>query len=418
VRIGFVTQWYAPETGAAAHPTVIAEALRDRGHQVCVVTGFPNYPSGRIDATYRMGLHAKRDQLNGIDVVRVPLIPSHDESAARRSVAYLSFAASSLRAVRPLSRCDVVLVYASPATASLAALAVRAWRAVPFVLYLQDLWPDSVIASGFIRSPRLSHATERLLHPLCDATYRAAEYVLTSAPGMRDRVVARGIDPARVRVVHNWVDESLLRPTDPDPALARSLGARERFTIMYAGAMGPLQHLDTAILAMTQLADLRDVHLVLVGDGVARARLEALSRGLGLDDRVSFVPPRPLSQMAATLSVGDVQLVSLRDVPLMHATIPSKLQACMATGRPIVCAAPGDAANLVKVAGCGAATAPGDPRSMAGAIRRLRSLTPAQRHSLGEAGRRYYLDQLGQTRGVTALEDSLAGACRATRAAT
>jgi colanic acid biosynthesis glycosyl transferase WcaI len=412
MRIGFVTQWYEPETGAAAHPTVIAEALKNRGHEVRVVTGFPNYPAGRIDAGYQMGFRAQRDRLNGIDIVRVPLVPSHDDSAVRRGVAYLSFALSSLRASGPLSRCDVVLVYATPATAALAALAVHAWRGVPFVLYVQDLWPDSVTASGFIRSSRLSRATESLLHHLCDATYRRAEAVLTIAPGMRDRVIARGIQPARVRTVYNWVDETLLRPTDPDGELARSLPGRERFTIMYAGAMGPLQQLDTAILAMAQLIDLQDVHLVLVGEGVTRSRLEALSRDLGQTDRVTFVPPRPLSKMAATLSVGDVQLVSLRDVPLLHSTIPSKLQACMATGRPILCAAPGDAADLVAAAGCGEATHPGDPASLAGAIRRLRALTPSQLRALGESGRSYYLDQLSQAHGVAALEESLLGACR------
>jgi colanic acid biosynthesis glycosyl transferase WcaI len=412
MRIGFVTQWYEPETGAAAHPTIIAEALRNRGHEVCVVTGFPNYPTGRIDAAYRMGFRAQRERLSGIDVVRVPLMPSHDDSAVRRGVAYLSFALSSLRASGPLSRCDVVLVYASPATASLAAVAVHAWRGVPFVLYVQDLWPDSVTASGFIRSSRLSRATERLLHRLCDATYRRAECVLTIAPGMRDRVIARGLHPSRVRTVYNWVDETLLRPTDPDGDLARSLGVSERFTIMYAGGMGPLQHLDTVILAMARLTDLPDVHLLLVGEGVARSRLETLSRELGQADRVTFVPPQPLSKMAATLSIGDGQLVSLQDVPVMHSTIPSKLQACMAAGRPILCAAPGDAARLVAAAGCGAATSPGDPVSLAGAIRRFRALPPSQLRALGESGRSYYLDQLSQARGVVALEESLQGACR------
>jgi colanic acid biosynthesis glycosyl transferase WcaI len=186
----------------------------------------------------------------------------------------------------------------------------------------------------------------------------------------------------------------------------------ERFTIMYAGGMGPLQHLDTAILAMARLTDLPDVHLLLVGEGVARSRLETLSRELGQADRVTFVPPQPLSNMAATLSIGDVQLVSLQDVPVMHSTIPSKLQACMAAGRPILCAAPGDAARLVAAAGCGAATSPGDPVSLAGAIRRFRALPPSQLRALGESGRSYYLDQLSQARGVVALEESLQGACR------
>jgi colanic acid biosynthesis glycosyl transferase WcaI len=96
----------------------------------------------------------------------------------------------------------------------------------------------------------------------------------------------------------------------------------------------------------------------------------------------------------------------------MHSTIPSKLQACMAAGRPILCAAPGDAARLVAAAGCGAATSPGDPVSLAGAIRRFRALPPSQLRALGESGRSYYLDQLSQARGVVALEESLQGACR------
>jgi glycosyltransferase involved in cell wall biosynthesis len=176
------------------------------------------------------------------------------------------------------------------------------------------------------------------------------------------------------------------------------------FVVMYAGSLGELQGLDAAIEAMRWLRDLTDVRLVFVGTGVAEQRLRAAAAGM---DNVSFLGQQPPERMAGLLALSQVQLVSLRDRPLFHATLPSTLQAALATGRPVVGAVPGDAARRVDRSGAGLAVPPGDPAALAGALRRLYGLGTAAREEMGRAGRRFYLDQLSAREGGAALSEIL-----------
>jgi colanic acid biosynthesis glycosyl transferase WcaI len=152
-----ISQWYEPESGSAAHPAAIARALVARGHEVQVLTGFPSYPQGRVHSGYRMSL--RLDEVReGVRVLRVPDLPSHDGNPLRRAASLTSFAASATAQVGWLRDVDVCLVYLTPATVGAAAMTLRATAGVPYVLYVQDLWPETVTASGFIGNPRLTRA--------------------------------------------------------------------------------------------------------------------------------------------------------------------------------------------------------------------------------------------------------------------
>ena len=407
MRIGFVTQWYAPEGAAAAHPTVIAQALAARGHEVEVVTGFPNYPHGKIYDGYRMGLRAQHETLDNIHVTRVPLVPSHNASTIARAATYISYAISSLRALPRLSGCDVVLVYASPATAALVGAILRKLRGVPYVLYIQDLWPDSVLESGFIKSQATARLLESVIHRLCDALYRSSSSVLTIAPGMSQRIIGRGIKPERVEVVYNWIDEQAFRPGVSDPRVTALVPPGTQLSVMYAGSIGELQQLETAIFALAEVRVDQHVHLILVGDGVAKERVARLAAELGVEAQVSLLPPRSIAAMADTLASADVQLISLKDVPLLRFTIPSKVQACMSAGVPVVCAASGDAADLIGRAGCGITVRPGDHHALAAGWRQMAALTAKERRVMGYNGRRYYQRHFAQDKGTALLESRL-----------
>lgn len=415
MRIGFITQWYAPESGAAAHPTVIAEALLARGHEVRVVTGFPSYPAGRVYEGYDMGRRAQQEELHGVTVLRVPLIPSHDASAVRRTLTYLSFAVSAVRSLRWLRTSDVVLVYASPVTATLPARLLRRWKRIPYVMYVQDLWPDSVLESGFIKGARRNGIAEKVLHRLCDGMYRHSARVLVIAPGMERRILGRGIDPERIDVVYNWVDERAFRPAAPDFDIVGRVPEGTRFTLMYAGAMGELQQLETVVRAVASLEGDHRCHLFLVGDGVTKSLLRALVRDLGVSASVTFIDSRPLSAMAGTLAGADAQYVSLKDVPLLHLTVPSKVQACMAAGRALICSAPGDASDLVGEAGCGITVAPGDHLALAEAIGTMAGLSSVEREAMGDSGRAFYLRRLGEHHGTDLMEQHLRAAAEEQR---
>jgi colanic acid biosynthesis glycosyl transferase WcaI len=410
MRIGMISQWYEPETGSAAHPTAIARGLQARGHQIRVVTGFPSYPQGTVYDGYRMRLRT-REMRDGIELLRVPDVPSHDQNALRRALTLTSFAASATAQVGWLRGADVVLTYLSPATVGLAAWTLDRLHGVPYVLYVQDLWPETITASGFLPGDRLNRAAEAIINVGLRRLYHRAAGTAALSATMTRTLEARGTVVPPVSIP-NWVDEDVLAPAAP--AAPRELPA-DRTWIMYAGGMGDVQALDHGVRAVARLSARPDIGLAFVGDGVARARLERLSAELGVSDRVLFLGPRPMSEMPALMAEAAAQLVSLKDLPLFRGTIPSKVQAAMACGSPIVCAVAGEAADVVTRAGCGVVVAPEDDASLADGFVTVADLAPEARRQLGAAGRQAYVDQYSAAAGTERLEQLLVRAARRKR---
>lgn len=400
-----ISQWYEPETGSAAHPTAIARGLQVRGHQVRVLTGFPSYPQGRVHEGYRMRprSHETRD---GIELLRVPDVPSHDQNAVRRALTLTSFAVSATTQVGWLRGADVVLTYLSPATVGLAAWTLQRLHSVPYVLYVQDLWPETVTASGFLPGERLNDVAEAVINVGLRGLYRRAAGTAALSPTMARMLAERGTAVPPVSIP-NWVDENVFAPSAPPaPAVSRELPT-DRTWLMYAGGMGDVQALDHAVRAMARLSARPDIGLAFVGDGVAKERLERLAAELGAADRVLFLGSRPMSAMPALMAEAAAQLVSLKDLPLFTGTIPSKIQAAMACGTPIVCAVAGDAADVVINAGCGVAVPPEDDAGLADAFRAIVDMGPDARRRLGDAGRRAYVEDYSAAAGTERLEQLL-----------
>ena len=236
---------------------------------------------------------------------------------------------------------------------------------------------------------RALSVANRLLAAACNTAYRRAAGVICIAPTMAAMLHERGVPEEKLHVVPNWADESVFFPAPHSEPVARKLGLADHFSVMFAGNLGHLQGLDIAIRAAGEVGDLRDFRLVLVGDGVARASLEELARSLGVGN-VLFVPAQPIHAMNAITCAADVQLVSLRDLPLFRGTIPSKLGTAMASGLPVICAVNGDASRVIADSGAGWACAAEDVAALARAFRAAYASPPEQLAEFGSAGRRYY----------------------------
>ena len=403
MKIAFVTQWYDPEVGSAAIPGAVVRALQRRGHDVEVITGFPNYPSGRVYDGYRVRPYL-REKIRGVVVHRLPLYPSHDSSALRRMLNFVSFMVSATVMGPFLARrCQVALIYSTPATVGLVGIVLRAVTRRPFVLYVQDVWPDTLTATGMLPG-RLARPSEWLLHRFCNRVYRSAAHIAVISPGMKTLLTSRGVPEDKIDVVYNWVDEQVFTPT---PAQVPTDGP---FEVMYAGAIGHVQGLEVAVRALALLGPADDVRLRLIGTGAEVPALQRLARDLDVSDRVSFEGPRSVTEMSEVMATAHVQLVCLRDDPLFHLTMPSKIQAILATGRPVITCAPGDVAALTTASGAGWAVGPGDASGLAAAIREARSLSPHELDELGRAGLDYYQRRLSAQGGSALLESALARA--------
>jgi len=410
MRILLLTQWFQPEPTFKGLP--FAQELAARGHDVGVLTGFPNYPGGEVYPGYRIRPWV-REQIDRVSILRVALYPSHDKSGFRRALNYVSFAISAAAIGTALiRRPDVVYVYHPPATIGFAATVIGFFRKVPFVYDVQDLWPDTVALSGMMSSP----ASFTLLDKWCKFVYRCARHIVVLSPGFKQQLVRRGVPPDKIDVIYNWCDETTIQPTTADPELASRLGLSDGFNVMFAGTMGTVQALDAVLEAAALCRQtLPNVQFVFVGGGVDRNRLEKKAADLELTN-VRFLPRQPMSAMGAVLGLADVLLVHLKNHPVFSITIPSKTQAYMASGKPVLMAVRGDAAQLVIQSGGGLVCEPENPKSIAETVARFAVMSPEQRRSMGEAGKKYYDEQLCMKAGVTKFEALFARICGVTLA--
>ena len=238
MRVLLLTQWFAPEPEIKG--LTFAKALSERGHEVEVLTGFPNYPEGRLYPGYRVRPW-QREVMDGIRVNRVALYPSHDRSGLRRICNYLSFGASAT-VLGPwlVRKPDIVYVY-NLVTLGFAARLLRIFRGAKIVLDVQDLWPESVASSGMMRRRAASKS------PPVDGVGLNTHTLITSLfcrLGFKENLVARGICETKIDVIYNWCDEKGMVVPDPDARVAQKLGFAGRFNVVFAGSMGVMQALD------------------------------------------------------------------------------------------------------------------------------------------------------------------------------
>lgn len=386
MRVLILTQWYPPEPAMLLQE--LAQSLQARGHQVTVLTGFPNYPSGQLYPGYRVRLR-QRETLAGVPVVRVPLYPEHSRSGLRRALNYVSFALSAtLMGWWSVPRPDVMFVYHPPLTVGLPAYVLsRLWRR-PFVYQIQDMWPETLAATGMFSNQRLLGWIGRLARWI----YAKAQAILVISPGFRQNLLAKGVPAEKIHVVSNWVDPSTYYRAEPDPQVAQELGLAGHFNVMFAGNMGEAQGLETIVEAARLLQDDPQVQtgqqrpqFVLVGDGIALPRLQELAAQHHLNN-VRFLGRYPAQDMPRLYALADALLVHLKDDPLFRITIPHKTLAYLGSGKPILAAVAGDVADLVDSIGAGVTCPPQNPPALAAAIRRLQAMPAGQRQAMGERG--------------------------------
>ena len=385
MKILILTQWYPPEPALLLQE--LAQTLQAKGHDITVLTGFPNYPSGKLYPDYRLRLY-QREAVAGVAVVRVPLYPDHSDSGIRRVLNYMSFALSSAFLGTWLTaRPDVIFVYHPPLTIGLPAFVLsRLWR-VPFVYQVQDMWPETLAATGMMPSQRVARWVSRLAR----FVYRRAVVITVISPGFKRNLVEKGVPPEKIHVIPNWADEDIYRLVPRDEALAARHSLTGRFNIVFGGNMGAAQGLQNVIEAATLLRDTPEVQFVLIGDGIDKNVLCRMVQQRNLDN-VRFLERQPAAEMPRFYALADALLVHLKRDPLFEITIPSKTLAYLACGRPIVGVVSGDPADVIRQAGAGIICPQEDPAAMAQTVRKLYDMIPEEREVMGERGRQAFLE--------------------------
>ncbi len=385
MRVLTLSQWYIPEPDIKIH--LLAQDLAARGHQVTSITGFPNYPQGRIYPGYRQRFW-QWERKDGMRVLRLPLYPDHSRSKVHRTLNYLSFAASAaLLGPALCGPADVMWVYHPPLTVGIPAWWIGLLRRVPFIYEIQDMWPETMAATRMISNGLVVD----WLGKLAKFVYQRAAAITVISPGFKQNLIAKGVPSEKIHVISNWADEEIYRPVSPDLTLADRHKLRGRFNVIYGGNLGAAQAMGNVLAAAALLRDLPEVQFVLIGDGVDEAALRRQATEQGLDN-VHFVGRQPVERMPYFFALADVLLIHLRRDPLFEITIPGKTIAYLACGRPILGVVAGDAADVVQDAGAGLICPPEDPAALAQAVRDLFAMPAEQREAMGQAGRRAFLE--------------------------
>lgn len=379
-----LTDRFPPEVRSSARLFYdLARRFQQRGHDVRVITKFPSKYAPPADgaAEARNGWNIAE----GVPVRRVRWVPLLNGGRAVRALDHLTLWMTFAVASRHWPVADIALIYSPPLPLALAGGLYRSWYRTPFVLNVQDLYPQTVVDLGLLKNRLAIRVAQRL-----EATaYRLAERLVVHSPGNRDFLLERkGLPADKVRVIYNGVDVDAARPGARENEFRQQHGLVGQFLVSFAGLMGYAQDLTTVIEAAASLRDRPDILFLLVGEGVAEARWKTMVAEKRLCN-VRFLPLQPKEAYGRLLAASDVCLVPLaRD--LRTPVVPGKLQSIMASARPVIATLDleGDASKIIREAKCGYALEPGNVREFRNAVLGL-SRDPGLAERLGANGRAY-----------------------------
>jgi len=408
MRILYLSQYFPPEIGATqTRAYEMASYLVKAGHQVTMLTEFPNHPSGIIPPAYR-GKWYERAPLDGIDVIRVWVKASPVKDFRNRMLFYLSYMCNAAIAGLLLARGRYDLTYATspPLFVGGAALALSALKGLPLVFEVRDLWPESAVALDELQNPRaIAWATR--LEKMC---YNKAARIVVVTEGIQQRLLERGLPAARLHLIPNGTNTNLFQP---QPAaggrLRREWGLEGKFIVLYAGIHGLAQGMEALVEAARLLQDQPDIHFVFVGEGPKKSAVAALKEAYKLQN-LTMLAERPTKEMPAFLSAANVALAPLRKLALFQGALPSKMFDAWACACPIVLSIEGEARRVLEEANAGVYAEPENPASIAAAIKSLRD-APGRAKELGANGRRYVEENYSRERMAQHLEALLREVC-------
>ena len=415
LRVLFISQWFPPEPYLL--PLDIAASLASAGCEVTVLTGIPNYPSGSVLPGYS-AWRGSTEEIDGLRVLRAPLFPSHDFSGTKRAANYLSFATgSTARALSPRNAFDVSLVFSSPITAAIPAVASNLLRRTPYVMMVQDLWPHVVYESGLLGSGDHPLA-RRVLDSACLGIYRRASSCYAITPGMRKDLIAMGVPADRVHPFWNWGPGEGHEASTVSSDLRTALGAAPSdLVLVYAGNMGSTHALEGWVSAVAERERTRPldrpVHLAFLGDGVVRPQLEDLARAEGAT-RVHFLGRVDDATFLAYRNSADANVVSLIPSPVFDTSLPSKIPDTLAHGGLLLGAVRGDAADLITEAG-GIVATDTSPVSIGAAIDTLSTMSTEELLRRRAKGQQLYAERMSRAVGTRTLLQALESASRQRR---
>jgi colanic acid biosynthesis glycosyl transferase WcaI len=407
MNILYLSQYFPPEMGApAGRAAELSRLWAEDGHEVTVLTGFPNHPTGIVPPRYRRKLRqlVMHENHYGVNVVRTWLLPFPNRKAYERMLNYSSFCISAAATGMFLHRPELIIASSPQLLVGLSGWWLARCNGVPFVFEVRDLWPESLAAVGVSSRNSPLH---RLLAKIAGFLYRSCDRIVVVTPAFKEYLVEYWRVPdEKIFVVENGVETSLFSSLTPSAALRRAIGAEEKFVVSYIGTMGNAHGLETLLDAAALLRERApEILFLLVGEGAEKARIVSLAHSRGLTN-VRFVGQQPREKIPAYITASDVCLVLLKKSELFKTVLPTKMLEFMSCARPVILGVDGHARNVMERANAGLFVPPEDSAELADAILRL-AADPGLRESLGRNGRQYVLQHFSRQQAAEVYLDVL-----------
>jgi glycosyltransferase involved in cell wall biosynthesis len=383
MKILIVTQYFWPENFQIND---FALGLVSKGNEVNILTGIPNYPKGKIYENYTFW--GNNDETwNGVKIFRSKLIPRGKGGGFRLMLNYLSFALFGLiKAFFLKEKYDAILVYEpSPVTCGIPAIVLKKKKKIPIFFWVQDLWPESVVAAGDIHNPIILGLLDRLTKWI----YKNSDKLLIQSKGFRNYLSEQNVPDAKIIYFPNTT-ATFYKPITPSEDVANKL-KNYPFVITFAGNIGESQDFDTIIDAAHILKNKSsDIHFAILGDGRKKEYAIDRIRKLQLSDNFHFLGSFPATKMPHFFAASDALLVSLKYQRIFSLTIPSKVQSYLACGKPIIGSLSGAGAEVIEESGAGYVSTPGDSKQLADKIYEVFQLDKQSLENLGTNARSYF----------------------------
>lgn len=377
MRILIVSQYFWPE-----HFRIndLAEGLVERGHEVTVLTGSPNYPEGKIFAGY--GYVNAPETHNGVRILRVPLIPRGRGSGLRLALNYLSYLVSASLLGPFLCRGSFDLIFVcqlSPVTVGIPAALLKRLKRAPILFWILDLWPESIVAAGGVRATWVYKGLDAVVQYI----YKHCDRILYTSKGFASSIQSRGVEPSRLSYFPNWVEPA------PEAVGAPPVELPKGFRILFAGNVGEAQDFGTILDAAERLRDHPNIQWIILGEGRQWSWVKEQVEARGLSSCFHLLGRFPADTMPSFFSQADALLVTLKRDPVFALTVPGKVQSYMACGKPILAALDGEGARLIQEAQAGLAVPSGNALDLAASVLKLSQLPPNERYKMGKSAKHY-----------------------------
>lgn len=398
MKILYISQYFPPEMGApAARVSELAQRWAQSGHDVTVLTGFPNHPNGIIRPEYRKSFRHVifREQIRDVNVVRSWLLPLPNRRPMERMLNYSSFLASAVVTGSFLGAPDAVIASSPQLLVGLAGWWISRLKRVPFIFEVRDLWPESLVAVGVGNANSVLHHS---LARIAAFLYHKADHIVVVTPAFREFLVRRWHIPAeKISVVPNGVETKIFTPRFADHDLRKSLGSDGKFVASFIGTMGLAHGLNTLIEAAERFQKAEpDVLFMLVGEGADRERITAIAQAKGLSN-IRFVPQQLREKVPDYIAASDACLVLLKKSEVFETVIPTKMLEFMSCAKPVILGVRGQAREMIECSRAGLCIEPENVDQLCDAILRLRK-EEWLRESLGRNGREYIIRHLSRER--------------------